>query len=602
MPHYSAFRENPMKTREDFQKCLLELVAPLLPALRTGGSLMDLDEGGAHFDMRASSLEGVARPLWGLIPFTVGGGHFPHWDLFRKAIVQGTDPKNPGYWGATSDKDQRSVEMAAFGVLLSLLPEEGWHPLTPAQRENLAQWLAGIQQVTVADNNWVFFCILVQEGLRAVGRDDLVVPEVQKRYLDKVEGWYLGDGWYGDGRGLPIDYYGPFAMHFYSLIYAKHATALDADVSRRFMERANAFAPDFRLWFAHNGACIQQGRSLTYRFATCAFWGVAAVCDINALPMGQMKHLWGEHLRWWRDKPIFTTDGLMTRGYEYPNLLICEEYNSPTSPYWALKAFMPLMLPEDHPFWQAEEEVPEEPAQVTAIPAASSLVQRVAGHSILHYGAPVRREVQSDKYNKFCYSTACGIEIQSLNYADEYRVGDNILCFSFDGGFNWQTRDETIESEVGADTLVSQWRSGLMQVETRIEVLGEGLFRRSHVFVLDRPARVIETGFALNQWYEDGRILVSAGTPDAPVQGAAIMLSNSRWITAISAEDEHLCSSSALKRAQMNTSAPRTMVPHVAAELPAGKVTLMRTFGLWSAEVTSPTQARDAMEHCGIGL
>jgi hypothetical protein len=33
-----------------------------------------------------------------------------------------------------------------------------------------------------------------------------------------------------------------------------------------------------------------------------------------------------------------------------------EDYNSPQSPYWALKAFLPLILPSSHPFWQAKEE------------------------------------------------------------------------------------------------------------------------------------------------------------------------------------------------------------------------------------------------------
>ena len=33
-----------------------------------------------------------------------------------------------------------------------------------------------------------------------------------------------------------------------------------------------------------------------------------------------------------------------------------QDYNSPQSPYWALKAFLPLILPSSHPFWEAIEE------------------------------------------------------------------------------------------------------------------------------------------------------------------------------------------------------------------------------------------------------
>ena len=46
---------------------------------------------------------------------------------------------------------------------------------------------------------------------------------------------------------------------------------------------------------------------------------------------------------------------MLSIGYGYPNLFMCESYNSAGSPYWALKAFLPLALPEDHPFWTAEE-------------------------------------------------------------------------------------------------------------------------------------------------------------------------------------------------------------------------------------------------------
>jgi hypothetical protein len=37
--------------------------------------------------------------------------------------------------------------------------------------------------------------------------------------------------------------------------------------------------------------------------------------------------------------------------YSYPNTYMCENYNSPASPYWCMIAFAPLALPESHPFF-----------------------------------------------------------------------------------------------------------------------------------------------------------------------------------------------------------------------------------------------------------
>lgn len=42
--------------------------------------------------------------------------------------------------------------------------------------------------------------------------------------------------------------------------------------------------------------------------------------------------------------------------WDHTLLLIAQDYNSPQSPYWALKSFLVLALPSSHPFWQAKEE------------------------------------------------------------------------------------------------------------------------------------------------------------------------------------------------------------------------------------------------------
>ena len=45
---------------------------------------------------------------------------------------------------------------------------------------------------------------------------------------------------------------------------------------------------------------------------------------------------------------------MLTIGYGYPQQYMAEQYNAPGSPYWGLKVFLLLALPDDHPFWTAE--------------------------------------------------------------------------------------------------------------------------------------------------------------------------------------------------------------------------------------------------------
>ncbi len=593
MPYYKKFSNNPMTTRADFQALVNDLVEPVVPYMEAKGARLDFDEGAAVFGMESSSLEGIARLLWGLAPLSGGGGKTEHWKLVRKILAQGTDPEHPDYWGPTQDHCQHSVEMAAIAVMIMVDPVEGWEAFSSKEQENLLNWLAHIQKVWLVNNNWLFFGVLVQEALKAVGRSDLVDTSVEADYIERVTSWYLGNGWYGDGPTLPVDHYGAFAIHFYSLIYCHFAKDPDPELVALFRTRAEAFMQSFCYWFAENGETLIQGRSLIYRFASAAFWGMAGVCELEGLTQGQIKGMWARQIRCWKDKPIFTADGLLTRGYHYPNLMMCEEYNSPTSPYWAMKAFLPLALSPDAPFWQAEEEPFPFNETLVSNPENKTIVQRIDGHSIVHYGAHVREDVQPDKYNKFAYSTNFGMEVNALQASEDFRFGDNILAFSFDGGINWQMRRKNLNSQVEGTLLLIDWTSGEQQVSTRIEPLEDGLFLRRHVFELNRPALVVESGFAVNQWYEDAEILAPEvekanpyllrGNDDIAsllAEEALVAIRGTNGISAMRSVDGLPKFAGAARRTNTNLSAPRTMVPFLLTSLPAGFHTIEHMFGV----------------------
>mgnify|MGYP000305578100 FL=1 len=81
---------------------------------------------------------------------------------------------------------------------------------------------------------------------------------------------------------------------------------------------------------------------------------MCAACELEVVPYGIMKGLIERHLRFWTEHPIVDNSGLLTIGYGYSNLLMSEQYNAPGSPYWAMKAFAFLSLPDEHPFWKTE--------------------------------------------------------------------------------------------------------------------------------------------------------------------------------------------------------------------------------------------------------
>ncbi len=565
MPYFAPFQENPLKTKADFQQLVNDLIEPLVPYLNKQGAKLDFDEGGAIFDMKASSLEGIARPLWGIIPLVVGGGEFKHWALFRRALIEGTDPNHANYWGQTTNINQRSVEMAAIGLLLALTPEHGWDPLSAEQQENLAKWIAHIQQCAVPQNNWLFFTILVQAGLRRVGRADLVNTDVEKHYLDKLKNFYLGEGWYGDGDVKNIDHYGGFALHFYGMIYATLLEDTDPELCQLFLQRANEFVEPFSYWFSDHGDTLAQGRSLCYRFATSGFWAMAGIANCDAKPLGEIKGLWARQIRLWKEHPIFTTEGIMTRGYYYPNLVVAEGYNSPTSPYWAMKAFFPLLLADDAEFWTTEERPLSITNNIYPMPSASSLAQRVNGHSIVHFAGTIEPQFQVDKYNKFAYSTCFGLDVNALQHGHMGSFGDNILAFSFDAGTNWQTRMHNNEVSVETSSMLVDWSTGEQAVKTTIEIGDNGTFTRTHEFTLARPAWIVESGFAISNWYKEQQIIEKVDGKQA-----VVTLAGSNGLSQITSLDNYEKKAMCCCRIHSNVVSPRTHVPYLLTKLPAG--------------------------------
>jgi hypothetical protein len=435
--------------RADLQAWVRELTAPLLRYASPGGARFRLGVNTAHHDDAAADLEGYARPLWGLAPLAAGGGEFAHWDVWVRGLDSGTDPAHPEFWGEPGDVDQRLVETAAIGFALALVPERLWDPLSGAARDRVGRWLAGAVERETPANNWNFFPVLVGMGLDRVGhRHD---ASSRRARLDRLEGYALGGGpgdrfaaddaerigagWYSDGATAQRDYYIPWAMHFYGLLYAALAGPADPARAARFRERAARFAAGFRHWFADDGSAVPYGRSLTYRFAQGAFWGALPYADVTALPHGEVKGLLLRHLRGWRRRgPLTSPDGLLTVGYGYPQPAVAEQYNGPGSPYWAMKAFLPLALPERHPFWTAPELPPAALPATLVQPEAGALLMRSGGDVTLLGARQHNTWVRGGaaKYAKFAYSTRFGFSLPAGGLGAAQGAYDSVLALSDD--------------------------------------------------------------------------------------------------------------------------------------------------------------------------
>ncbi len=488
-----------METKKDFQNLMLKLLNPLKPYYSTEKAQLDLGVTMAHYDINATYMEAFSRPLWALVPFFAGGGRDTDFaKIYAKGLSAGTNPESNEYWGECGDFDQRFVEMAAISYGMLFAPKLVWDPLSEKEKDNLCRYLYKINEHPLPVCNWILFAVLVNIALKKRNRP--YDAGMLTRYLDGLETFYLGDGWYQDGDSGQKDYYISFAIHFYTLIYAMVMNEEDPKRASLYKERAGMFAKQFIYWFDEDGDAIPFGRSLTYRFSQVSFFSVCLAAGVTPFPIPVMKGLIVRHLKSWLAKPIFDKNGILTIGYGYPNLIMAERYNAPGSPYWSMKVFAFLMLPDDHPFWTAEAAPYPVLASDCPMPFADMYVKHYGSHTTAFAPgvySPYGHGQIVAKYGKFAYDSKFSISIAKSSYELCENAPDNMLAFVINGYV--YVRRICEESKILENGVYSKWSPypGIT-VETTLLPDEKG-HTRIHKITSSLSCKAYDYGFSINR-------------------------------------------------------------------------------------------------------
>ncbi|MGG0824907.1 DUF2264 domain-containing protein [Paenibacillus turicensis] len=604
MSNYLAeLKNNPLVDKQDIMKAVTQLITPLQPYYSAGKARLELGVTGVGYGSNIAGIEGFSRVMWGLVPFLAGGADINHplWETTLQGIINGTNPRHEEYFGEVGDYDQRLVEMAVFGFALALIPEAIWEPLTQEQQQNLYHWLNQINSHPCYDCNWLFFNVLVNIGFSKRG-----LPYDQSqlhRNLERLDDFYLGDGWYSDGPEGHSDYYVPFAIQYYALLYVKLMGEEDPERTERWKARAAEFSQQFIAWFTPQGEALPYGRSLSYRFSQSAFWSALAFAEVEVLPWGVVKGIVLRNLRWWFQQPIFDHQGILTVGYRYPNLVMAENYNSPGSPYWALKTFLIAALPASHPFWQAEE-LPLPPSQPYVVQQQPHLVicsDLDTGHVVAFnsgHHATNEHTHTSAKYEKFVYSTAFGFSVPRGEWGLAQGAYDGMLALSEQGERLYRVRRKNEQSMIKDNVLFSKWQPWRnVEIQTWV-IAGLPWHIRIHRIENERSLDVAEGGYAfpIEQPFEitnieggKGKKWLKVNKGDKGIKGAIAQCLAVPLLSHLHEEDIHMLvvssasgssgvlnllgyDSTELVHAQANTNLlhPRTVIPTLTATLEPG--------------------------------
>ncbi|MFI6679484.1 DUF2264 domain-containing protein [Kribbella sp. NPDC050470] len=444
------------------------LLDSLGPWFTPSGAQVRLPGRGSWSGADCDGLEGYARSFL-LAAFRIAAteGDDRLVERYTRGLIAGA----AGEWPRLTPCSQQMVEAAAIAVGLHESRAWLWDRLDGPDQQKVVDWLSGFVGSKTWDNNWRLFQVVGEQFLASVGapysQDDI------DSGLDRIEDWYVGDGWYTDGDGQNFDHYIGWAMHLYPGLWTRMAgTAADERLTV-YRDRLRRFLEDAVHLVGADGAPVHQGRSLCYRMAAAAPYWMGMLLDASPLAPGQTRRVCSGMLRHFVDHGVPDERGLLSLGWHHHFLPVTQSYSGPGSPYWASKGFLGLLLPAEHPVWtDREEALPlDQDDQVRAMPAPGFLLQgtrhdgivRLLNHGSDH-AAPGEGEPPADHhYDRLAYSSRTGPELS----AD--RIDNHVALVGPDGT---SQRGRIRRIAVDGRRAASWWKAGAWRIEVASVVLG----------------------------------------------------------------------------------------------------------------------------------
>jgi hypothetical protein len=477
--------------------------------------------GQSAHGLRVDCLEGFARSLtiasvWFLERdkgrVSQGPSSPDLLEYYQTGLAHGTDPAHKEYWGNISDYDQRIVEAAELAWSLYIARQYLWDPLSGAEKDQVAGWLAQVNGKKTVLNNWKLFGVIVNAVLRALGQ-----PHSEQEIgqgLQFVEELYRGDGWYQDGLCERFDYYTPWMFHDCLLKLVLIDGALTPSDAGRCVERAGRFLVDYQHFFAADGSHPCFGRSQIYRPAAISPVVMSVLTGGTTLSPGLSRRLASGSLSFFLGHGLISQRGNLTLGFTRTFPAMTEGYSCSCSPYMIGKAFSALLLPPEHSFWTAvEEPLPVERQDYSiAIPVAGLLLdgeKRGGQVQLINHKSECGTGFGPKKTGNLAYSSHFGYEATIRRGQYNY---DSAILLSSDGKayygrckpFHLQTRPG-----FGASFFLPFGDTDTIVYTNTI--LCDHFQIRVHYLLSDRSLQILEGGYALG--YDEGTPIVLSG-PD----------------------------------------------------------------------------------------
>ncbi len=291
-------------------------------------------------------------------------------NLALKCYANAVDPDSPDYLGWSSGA-QSLVDAAFLAQSLYRGHDALWEPLDSLTKSRYIKEFHKMRQYDPPYTNWLLFVSTIECFLKYVGAE--YDPYRIHMSLNKIEEWYVGDGFYSDGPAFSFDYYNSFVIQPMYVECLEMIKAVDPDetymtrapgqyngvVNRHkvALQRMQRYSCILERLISPEGTYPVVGRSIPYRMAV--FQPLSQLAWRESLPdelgNGQVRSALTAVMKRMFSRPDnYNKGGFLTIGFVGSHPDVADWYTDNGSLYMTSMVFLPLGLPADHPFWTSE--------------------------------------------------------------------------------------------------------------------------------------------------------------------------------------------------------------------------------------------------------
>lgn len=257
------------------------------------------------------------------------------------------------------DKGLQPLVDAAYLAQGLLRCDKVWNSLDEKIQYTIIEKFKELRRIEPFGNNWLLFASMLETFIY-----DKTNQCDEDRLFDGINsfiyGFYVGDGFYGDGNDFFINYYNSYVIHpmLLDILITLKNDGINIDECLDLeMKRCQRYVQFLERQIMEDGSIPVYGRTVTCRLGMLnAMSEFVCVSDyVPRITMGQIRTAMTSVLKRHISDKDFDNSGFLKVGFQGRQPRLAEDYISIGSSYHSVTFFLPLGLPSSHPFWNEKE-------------------------------------------------------------------------------------------------------------------------------------------------------------------------------------------------------------------------------------------------------